>query len=349
MATLGTQYSTLLDVAKRTDPDGSPAVIAEVLNQSNEAIQDMPWVEGNLPTGMRGTIRTGIPAGIWRKLYGGVPPSKTTTTQVDDTCGMLENRSEPDKDLVEMYSDQAAFRMSEATGIMEGMSQTFAQTLFYGNTDVNPERFMGLSPRYSNRAAANGDNIISAQAAAAGSPPAVTTGLTSVWLISWAPTTITGIYPKNSQAGLIHEPLGLIDAFEANSTGALTTSRYRAYGDRFQWKCGLHVKDWRHAVRICNIDTAVLATQTGTQLISTFTITELIVTMIKALERLPNSTGKPFFYMNRTVKEHLKLHAMSRQQSVLSINDAIAGFDLRFLGVPVRRVDQLINAEAGVQ
>jgi hypothetical protein len=27
------------------------------------------------------------------------------------------------------------------------MNQTMASTLFYGNTDVNPERFMGLAPR----------------------------------------------------------------------------------------------------------------------------------------------------------------------------------------------------------
>lgn len=342
MATIGTGYVTLLDVAKRTDPDGSPAVIAEILNQDNAAIQDMPWLEGNLPTGMRGTVRTGIPAGIWRKLYGGVPKSKTTTTQVDDSCGMLENRSEPDKDLVEMYTDQAAFRMTEATGIMEGMAQTFAQTLFYGNTDVNPERFMGLAPRYSNRVAANGDNIISAQAAAAGSAPAVTTGLTSVWLIAWSPQLITGIYPKNSVGGLIHEPLGLGDAFDTAG------DRYRAYMDRFQWKCGLHVKDWRYAVRIANIDTVALAAQTGTQAVTTFTATELVVTMIKALERLPNSAGRPFFYMNRTVKQALKLHAMSRQQNVLSVNSAVKGVDLDFLGVPVRRVDQLINAESGV-
>lgn len=343
MATVGTGYSTLIDVAKRTDPDGSPAVIAEVLNQSNEIIADMLWTEGNLPTGHRGTVRTGIPAGIWRKLYGGVPPSKTTTMQVDDTCGMLENRSEPDKDLVEMYQDQNAFRMTEATGIMEGMGQTFAQTLFYGNTDVNPERFMGFSPRYGSRVAANGDNIISAQAAAAGSPPAVTTGLTSVWLIAWHPMTITGIYPKGSNAGLIHEPLGLGDAFEGT-----TGNRYRAYMDRFQWKCGLHVKDWRYAVRICNIDTAALAAQTGTQLITTFTATELVITMLKALERLPSSLGKPILYMNRTVKQALNLHALSRQQNVLSIADSSLSFDLNFLGVPIHRCDQIINAEAGV-
>jgi len=343
MATLGTGYVTLLDVAKRTDPDGSPAIIAEILSQSNQCIADMPQTEGNLPTGMRGTIRTGIPAGIWRKLYGGVPKSKTTTTQVDDSCGMLENRSEPDKDLVEMYADQAAFRMTEATGIMEGMAQTYAQTLFYGNTDVNPERFMGLSPRYSVRGSAMGDNIISAQAAAAGSAPAVTTGLTSVWLIQWHPQTITGIYPKGSVGGLQHEPLALGDAFDANG------DRYRAYMDRFQWKCGLHVKDWRYAVRIANIDTVALAAQTGTQAVSTFAVTELVVTMIKAMERIPTSMGTPYFYMNRTVKQALKLHAMTRQQNVLSVGNAVKGVDFDFLGIPVHKVDQLINAEAGVQ
>ena len=98
MATLSGKY-TLLDVSKTLDPNGSTAAVAELLSQENEMLMDMPWFEGNLPTGHRITTRTGLPDVIFRKLNGGVPPSKATTAQLDEACGILEARSEIDKDL----------------------------------------------------------------------------------------------------------------------------------------------------------------------------------------------------------------------------------------------------------
>jgi len=90
MATLASNNPTLLDLAKRLDPDGKIAAVAEILNETNEVLMDMTWLEGNLPTGHRTTIRSGIPVPTWRKLYGGVQPTKSTTVQVTDNTGMLE-------------------------------------------------------------------------------------------------------------------------------------------------------------------------------------------------------------------------------------------------------------------
>ena len=59
MATLGTSGKyTLLDWSKSLDPSGRTAKVAELLNQSNEALLDMPFFEGNLPTGHRSSVRT---------------------------------------------------------------------------------------------------------------------------------------------------------------------------------------------------------------------------------------------------------------------------------------------------
>ena len=61
MATIGGTVLTLSDFAQRLDPDGSVPDIAELLNEKNEVLSDMLWVEGNLPTGMRTTQRAGLP------------------------------------------------------------------------------------------------------------------------------------------------------------------------------------------------------------------------------------------------------------------------------------------------
>src|SRR5581483_9868501 len=249
MATLGQSGKvTLLDIAKALDPNGRVADVAELLTQTNEILLDMPFMEGNLQTGHEGTVRTGLPVAIWRQMYQGVPPSKSARAKVTDAAGLLEARSEVDKAMAEMAADISKFRLTEAKAFVEAMNQQMAQTLIYGNTAVNPERFMGLAPRFSAiSGAGNAQNIIDA-----GGTGSVNT---SVWLVVWAEDTVVGIFPKGSKAGLFHEDLGLIDAFDANN------NRYRAYADRWEWKVGLHVKDWRYIVRICNIDKTDLTTQ----------------------------------------------------------------------------------------
>ena len=96
MATIGNTVLTLTDWAKRLDPNGAVASTVELLAQTNEVLQDMLWMEGNLPTGERVVIRTGLPGVYWRALNQGIPSSKSTTAQVTDDCGChLSMRSCP--------------------------------------------------------------------------------------------------------------------------------------------------------------------------------------------------------------------------------------------------------------
>lgn len=336
---------TLLDVARATDPSGKIAAVAELLSQSNEILLDMPWFEGNLPTGHKGSVRTGLPEPIWRKLYQGVPPTKSLRATVEDSCGMLEDRSEVDIDAVSLNGNTSEFRLSEAQAHLEGMNQTMAETLIYGDATVNPERFNGFNVRYSSLTGTIGaQNVING--GGTGSDQ------TSMWLVVWGKNTVHGIYPKGSSAGLSHRDLGEIDAFDSNQ------NRYRAMADIWQWKCGLHVRDWRYIVRIANIDSTDMAAVTGTQ--ATTAATFLPRLMIKALARIPHrGMGNAVFYANRSVKEMLGIMAMEKGQNVLSIQAAAQEFGaigpgslesggLKFLGVPIRTIDRIDNTEAQI-
>lgn len=347
MSTLGQNGKvTLLDVAKSLDPDGSTAAIAELLSQSNEVLVDMPWIEGNLPTGHRTTVRTGLPSPTWRKLYQGVQPSKSIRAQVDEACGILEARSEIDKDVADLNGNTAAFRMQEARGELEGMNQTMAYSVFYESQATNPERITGLAPRYSSTAAGNGGNILLAGGGGADN--------TSVWLVVWGANTVHGIYPKGSKAGLVHDDLGIGDAFDTQTPPA----RYRAYMDRWQWKCGMSVRDWRYAVRIANIDESDLVAQTTTQ--ANTAATWLPKLMLKAMARIPAmGMGTPVFYANRTVKEMLSIGLMDKSNTALALQPAVnqlgavspgsvGNGTLTFFGVPVRTVDALAHNETVV-
>lgn len=323
---------SLLDHAKRIDPDGNIAALAELLSQQNEILEDMPWMEGNLPTGHRVTVRTGLPEVAWRKLNQGVAASKSTTAQIDEACGMLEAFSQVDKDLAELNGNTAAFRLSENMAFIEALNQAMADTLFYGDTGINPERFLGLAPRFSDIGAGapeNADNII--DAAGTG------TDNTSIWLVGWGANTVHGIYPKGSTAGLVHEDLGLDTVRDASGRA------YRAYQDRYQWKCGMALRDWRYVVRIANVDVSDLTKNASAG-------ADLIDLMTRALERIHSLSGvTPVFYCNRTIRSFLRRQTVSKVASSSLQYDTVAGKPaLRFAEVPVKRVDRILNNEARI-
>lgn len=330
MATLSGKY-TLLDVAKTLDPNGGTAAVAELLNQSNEMLQDMPWYEGNLPTGHRITTRTGLPDVVFRKINGGVPPSKATTAQIDEACGILEARSEIDKDLAMLNGNTGSFRLLQATSFIESMNQKMQSTVLYGNVDSVPEAFTGLGPRFGALATggANKANII--DAGGTGS------NLTSIWLVGWGPNTIHGIYPKGSTAGLVHNDLGEGDAFDVNG------NRYRAYMDQYQWKCGLALHDWRYVVRIANIDTAALTKNAATG-------ADIIDLMTQATEKIHSLSGvTPVFYGNRTLGSFLRRQTVNKVASGTLSYDEVGGRPATlFSGIPYRRIDALNTTEARV-
>ena len=338
MATLSNSNLTLADWAKRSDPDGRVPIVAELLSQSNEILDDCVFKEGNFPTGERVVIRTGLPGVYWRALNQGIPSTKSTTAQIDEACGILEARSEVDKDLAMLNGNTAQFRLSEDTAFLEAMNQTQAETMFYGNPGTDPKKFLGLAPRYGDLSADNAVNILSA--GGSGSDNA------SVYLVVWGDNTVYCPFPKGSKAGLTHEDLGEQTVYNSDGT------RLQAFATRYQWKNGLVVKDWRYVVRICNIDISDLLGSSSTQ--ASTASTALVKLMARALYRIPNmAMGRAAFYMNRTVHSGLSIAAMDKSQSVLAIQEGLSQFGsaqsyLSFLGVPLRRVDALINTEAAV-
>jgi hypothetical protein len=347
MATLPTITGavTLMDYAKRLDPDGSVAAVIELLAETNEILMDMMFKEGNLPTGHTTTVRTGLPTAIWRKLYEGVPASKSLTAQITDICGMLEARSEIDKAVIELNGNTAAFRLSEADAFIEAMNQELVRALFYGDAkSSDPDAFTGLTPRYDSLGATNGRNILNAGGVGADN--------TSMWLVVWGENTIHGIYPKGTTAGLTHQDLGELDALDTNG------NKFRALADLWQWKAGLTVKDWRYAVRIGNIDISDLKGVTGTQALTAATsILKLMARSFALIQSI--GKGKACFYANRTVISMLAVIAQEKTSSVLSVQDGynqlgdlkpgyVEGMNLRFLGVPIRLTDGLLNTETVV-
>ena len=328
MVTLSATNPTLLDLAKRTDPDGKIATVVELLQQDNEVLMDMTWLEGNLATGHKSTVRTGLPTPTWRKLYGGVQPTKSTTAQVVDNCGMLEAYSEVDKALADLNGNTNEFRLSEDRPHIEGLNQELARTVFYGNEGTKPESFTGLAPRFNLSTALNGDNVIKAGGAS--------TDNQSIWLCVWGPNTGHGIVPKGSEAGLKVEDKGQVTVENIDGNGG----RMEAYRTHYRWDAGLTVRDWRYFVRICNISKSAVTATGATGPV----IPEL---MFQALERIPSMTaGRAAFYMSRNIRTALRQQSYALTKSSSLTIENVGGVPvMSFQGVPVRRVDALAADE----
>ena len=330
MAVLAANNPTLQDLASRTDPNGKIMPVVEILNQTNEILADMTWQEGNLPTGHKCAIRTGLPAPTWRKLYGGVQPTKSRTAQVTDNCGMMEDYAEVDKALADLNGNTAEFRVTEDVAHIEGMNQEMASSLLYADETTEPEAFTGFAPRFNALTGAeNSDNIIAGGGAGSDN--------TSIWLIVWSPMTCYGIVPKGSTAGLQMTDKGQVTIEDVDGNGG----RMEAYRTHYRWDAGLTVKDWRYIVRIANIDKSALTPDASSG-------ANLPRLMFRAMERVPNlSMGRPAFYMSRDTRTMLREQMADQvKQSSLEFKDVGGHRTFMFQDVPCRRVDALAADEA---
>lgn len=334
--TLGVTNPTLLDVIKRTNPGGGIDQVAEVLMETNEILDDMTWIEGNLPTGHKTSMRSGIPAPTWRKLYGGVQPAKSRVVQATDTCGMLEAYAEVDKKLADLNGNTAEWRLSEEKAFIEGLNQEIASTLFFGNEKTEPEAFTGFAPRFNLLSAENGQNIIDAGGTG--------TDNASIWLVVWGENTVHGIVPKGSKAGLNVEDKGNVTIENVDGSGG----RMEAYRTHYAWDAGLTVRDWRYVVRIANIDRSLLtAAYTNGAFTSGANLPDL---MFQAMEMVPNlSMGRPAFYSDRHIRTVVRRQvAAAVQGSTLESENVGGKLITSFNSIPMRRVDALAADEARV-
>ncbi len=336
MATLSSIHPTLLDLANRLDPDGKVSAVVEILNETNEVLDDMVWREGNLPTGHQTVVRTGLPTPTWRKMYGGVQPTKSRTAKVTHTTGMLEAYAEVDKALADLDGNTAEFRLSEDRPHIEAMSQKMAETLFYGNEATEPEAFTGFSPHFNDKAAESGDNII--DAGGTGSDNA------SIWLVVWGMNTVFGIIPKGSKAGIQVTDKGQVTIEDVDGAGG----RMEAYRTHYRWDAGLCVRDWRYVVRIANIDKSLLTKEFASG--KFVTGADLPDLMFQAMRLVPNlSAGRPAFYASRDIVTWIGRQTAAAVHQATLTSDMVGGkFVERFKGIPVRRVDALAADEARV-
>lgn len=324
---------TLADLTSRMTQDGKidPSII-EMLNETNEMLQDMTWQEATGITENVTTVRTGLPAVAWRQLNYGVPTGKSKTKQVSDTIGMLEAYAEVDKKLADLNGNKEAWRMSENRAFIESMNQEFQRAVLYGDIATDPAKILGLSARFNTTDVTKAENAVNViDAGGTGD------NLTSIWLICWSPNTVFATYPKGLPGGLKDQDLGEVTLDDANG------NHYQGYRSHYEWNVGLVVRDWRYIVRIANIDVKSLKNDPVTG------ECKLADHLIDAIETLPNvSMGRAAFYCNKTVSAFLRKQIRNAKNVNITMSEIAGKQVTSFDGIPIRRVDALVAGEAKV-
>ena len=330
MATLGSNYLTLADKFKRTENGKIAAEIIEMMSETNEVLQDANALQCNDGTNHITTIRTGLPSAVFRKLYGYVPTSKSTTEQVKDVTGMLETYSIVDVDLVDKSENPKVFRLSESSAFIEAMNQKLQETIFYGSIKENAAAFDGLSARYSKKSTDEkkiGSNIIDGGGTGSDN--------TSIWFVTWGDLHTSLLYPQGSQAGVQHKDDGILT--ETSSAGG----KRKEYQDHYKMDVGLSVRDWRSTCRIANISVSGLAGSSPAD------IEKLLNKAYYKIRRYAK-TGKTCIYCNSTVLMHFEAQLKEKTNVNFTIKEYLNENILHYKNIPIRECEQISCEEAAV-
>ena len=321
---------TLRELAVIHGSNGMPNILINLLSRSNALVQDMIWRQGNQDTGDKFRVTAGLPGVSYRSINEGVRPSRSTQKVIVETCSLLEAVSELDKELVDLAANKEIFRAEESAAFLEAMTNKLSLEFWYGTRAADYRGIMGLSERYSNLTGPASDQIIDAGGKDHDNA--------SIWLIGWGDRSIHGIYPKNTRAGLEHDASGVIDLEDQDVPGAT----YQGYRDRFKWRVGLALKDYRQVARICNIDVNKLLTSGTAADVSA----DLLLLMSRLTERINKiGEGNFVFYMNRKVREAYKVQLMRKQNLSLTLDAATSKPILSYEGIPIKVDDNLLSTE----
>lgn len=329
MATIGNSYLNLIDIYRRSDVNRNIVPVIEALNQLNPFMKDAVAVEANKGTTHLSTTRTGLPEVTWGKLYQGIPQSKSTTQQVEDTTGFVEGLSFVDNRLLRHSKNPAAIRMSEAQPFLESIAQDVATNIFYADTATTPERFKGLGARY--------DTLANSQVIDGGG---VGSDNTSVWFVTHGERATAMIYPEGTAAGVTREDHGTV-----RNTDDLGNAYY-GKEEEFRQHVGIAVGDYRVNARIANIDVSAL--QAGTvDIYALFrqAYWRLQTRRSRATTRGMISLGKTVVYANRDVMQALDAAASDNDKVRVTRDEVEGGEILAYRTLPIRETDALINAE----
>ena len=325
---MAAEFLTLMDLRATLMPDGSPvSSYAELLAKENEILDDIPWKAGNQLTGDIHFKRTALPRAQIRRINQGFDSSKGAKEAATDTCVEIVSRMTVDMKELDLAPNPTAYLLSESQPHIQVMNEEFLNHFFYG---TDPEVIRGIATRMN--------KLTNKQVVDAGGTG---NNLASIYFIKWDADEVTGIYPKNTKAGL--DVITKTNELVADKDG----KTFLAHVTLWSWWVGLKVRDDRFMARLCNIDRdALLGDGDTAKEARQGLFRKLILTMDKIYHV---NQGRVVMYADPQIFSILKIAAMEKDNMALGYADIQQDRRiLTFQGIPIKRNDAQNIAEKKV-
>ena len=322
------EFLTLMDLRSRLMPDGTPvSSYAELLAQENDILDDIPWIAGNQLTGDIHFKRTALPSAQIRRINQGFDSSKGAVEAVRETCVEIVSRMTVDMKELDLAPSPEKYLLSESKGHVSVMNDTLITDFFYG---ADPEGIKGIATRLN--------KLSHKQVVNAGGTGS---NLVSIYIIKWDTDEVTGIYPKETKAGL--------DVFmkENELVPDKDGKTFLAHITMWSWFVGLKVRDERYIARLCNIDRDVLL---GSGDAAKEARQDLFRKLILAQDKIYHvNDGRVVMYADPQIFSILKIAAFEKSNMALGYSDIKEDRRiLSFAGIPIKRNDAQSVAEKKV-
>lgn len=316
------------------DPNGNPAKIAEVLTQENAMLQDAPWQESNDVFSVTSVQRLSIPTGTHRGINEGVGIEAAHTRKRIDTIAELMSYSEIDATLVEAHPSPETLRNNQAIAFIEGMGQTMASKLLYGDTALNPKEPTGFAPRLD---VITQNNVFRNQSS--GGTVYTGTTSTSIYAVQWGIGKVYMAYPRGmgKSMGILREDKGKVTKSTA-TTGRADSAQHEAYRDVFTVRYGLVVEDDRCIARLSNI--RGLAQETLYEV--------NWKQLIEMLNKMPKRGQGAVLYVPQVIYTQLDIIAADKTNVQYGPADAFGQPVMYFRGHAVRQMDKILTTETAL-
>lgn len=322
MATLSLADTlTPAEVAKRQNLKDQ-SLIVEVMKETNEMLMDAVTLEASDGTVNRTTQRTSLPTGT-RRIYGqGVGGHASTTRQIEDVIEQLADFSDVDAAMADHSPNKNELLRGEDIAFLEGLGQTQIDDLLYAKRADGPEYLDGFMVRL---AAIDNENVFGMESSG--------TDMASIIIVKWGQDKAHMFYPRGGAGlGINRQYRGLVDAPTEVSGGKVKI--LPVYRTWFDVNFGLSIRHPKAAKRIANIKPG---TTTGEN---------LMLTMIKAMNKLPPGPGNTVIYANSDVKTMFDQYALTKANAFYMKDDPWGRAVTMFKDARIRQVDALLGTES---
>lgn len=318
---LNTQL-TVAQQAKRIDPNGEAAVIAELLEKMNEFLIDAPVIRANKGTDHQVSRRQAMPTVGTRIANQGIDPTLSIVDQIKEPVIHLETLIKMDELIIDQQKDPNGAQWNEVKAHLEAFIQQFSTYTVYGRRALG--QVDGMSVRYNSLALPNVVSI-----GGSGSD------LTSMLMCEWGERKLHFSYPEFGTAGVEARNKGKELTTDADS------KEYYAYIYQVLLDFGLTVADSRAIQRLANIEsdgaTNNLIDQTKAR------------DIVRARGRLPKAgEAATIIYANRDLKSQFDIWALEKANGFYMAKNISGEPMATFQGMPIRMLEAILSTESAV-